>query len=118
MLLIGLNQSNWLHQIHARHQLRVGLRPGHPARQQFHGFHRVHVREHLAEDANEAEFIAGEEEFFSAGTRSVDIYGGPDALIDQSTIQVKLGITGAFELFEDHLIHSRVGVHQGGSDDR
>ena len=40
-----------------------------------------------------------------------------DALLHELAVQAHLGVAGALELLEDHFVHARAGVHQGGADD-
>ncbi len=49
--------------------------------------------------------------------RALDVDGGEYALIDQLALEDDFGVAGAFEFFEDHVVHAGAGVDQSGGDD-
>ena len=42
---------------------------------------------------------------------------GEDALVGQAAVEDQLHVAGALELLEDHRVHDRAGVDQGGGED-
>src|SRR3546814_10303728 len=48
------------------------------------------------------------------GARTVDVDRREDALLGQGPRQTQLHVAGALELLEDHLVHLRAGLDQGG----
>ena len=47
-----------------------------------------------------------------------NVYRGVDPLVHESAIQVDLHVSGALELFKDHLIHLAARIDQSGSNNR
>ena len=58
-----------------------------------------------------------QQEFFATRSAAVELDGGENALLIQAAIQMDFRIAGAFEFFEDHLVHAATRVDQGGRDD-
>src|SRR5437773_7270255 len=59
-----------------------------------------------------------EELLFLARARLGNVDGGPDALLGQQAVEGDLGVTGALELFEDDLVHSRSEERRVGKECR
>ncbi|BAI65135.1 hypothetical protein RMDY18_13030 [Rothia mucilaginosa DY-18] len=76
---------------------------------------RLHTRQGTAQTPHNLDLIRGEQVLLTASTRSININRREDTLIRQLTGQTQLHVTGALELFEDHFVHLRAGLNQGGS---
>ena len=103
--------------VHRGEKLLVVVREVHLFLQELHRFHRGHVREILAQNPRAVHHFARQQQVFAAGTRRDYIDGRIYALVGQLAVELKLHVTRAFELFEDHLVHLRTGVDQGCGDD-
>jgi len=103
--------------IHGIEEFRVVLGVAELVEQEvdrIHGAHRIedpaqHV--HLLQELRIGDqlFLAG------AGARDVDRREGP--LVRNLAVEDQFGVTGAFEFFEDHFVHSAAGIDQCGRDD-
>ena len=60
----------------------------------------------------------GQQQFVLARAGAVDIDGREDALVHQPPVEIDFHVAGAFELFEDHVVHAAAGIDQRGGDDR
>ena len=49
--------------------------------------------------------------------REHQVDGGEDTLVRERAVELDLGVTCTLELFEDHLVHLRTGIHKCCSDD-
>src|SRR5690606_6328044 len=67
---------------------------------------------------NQLELGRIQQQLLLAGTRGRDVDGRVRPAIHQAAIQVKLAVTGAFELLKNHFVHLRARVDQRGADDR
>src|SRR5438270_2429626 len=61
--------------------------------------------------------VLAEELLLLARAGGLDVDGREDALLGELAIQVDLGVAGALELLEDHLVHPRARVDQSSGDD-
>ncbi len=53
-----------------------------------------------------------------AGARGVDVDGGIDPALGETTVEAQLHVAGALELLEDRLVHAAVRLDEGGGEDR
>ena len=102
---------------HLLQELLVGLRLLETLEQKLHGFHRLQRGQHLAQHPDATQLPLINEQLLLAGARLVDVDGRKDPALHQFAIEVDLEVSGALELLEDHIIHPRTGVDQGGADD-
>ena len=63
-------------------------------------------------------FLRIHQHFFTSCATAVDVNGGPNAFVDQSTVQYDLEIARSFEFFENNVVHLATRVDQCRSDDR
>ena len=103
-------------QVHLHQEGAVGGEFLQAVLEQFHRFHRIHIRQDAAELVNQFHFLGFEQQFFAAGAGSIDVDGRPDAFVDQAAVQVQFGDAGARDLFEDDLVHVGAGDNQGGGE--
>src|SRR5437868_8308324 len=85
--------------------------------QPLHRLHGLEREERAAELLHLLELVLAEELLLLAGAGGLDVDGRPDALLGQRAVEVDLGVAGALELLEDHLVHARAGVDQRGGED-
>ena len=52
-----------------------------------------------------------------AGAGDVDVDGREDPLVREASVELELHVARALELLEDHLVHLRAGLDQGGRQD-
>ena len=83
----------------------------------FHGLGGGHVHEVTAEVSGRGQLSGVEEFFFFARAGLGDVEGGEDALVGQAAFEGEFHVAGAFELFEDDLIHAGAGVDEAGGED-
>ena len=67
--------------------------------------------------ADAVEFFLGHQQLFLARAALVDVDGRENALVHQLAIQMDFHVAGAFEFFEDHVVHAAAGIDQRGGDD-
>ena len=63
------------------------------------------------------ELFARNQQFLFARAALGDIDGWEHALVHQLAIQMDFHVAGAFELFENHVVHAAPGVDQRRRDD-
>ena len=73
--------------------------------------------QHLAQNPHAVEFFARHQQLFLARTALVDVDGREHTLVHQLAVEVDFHVAGAFELFEDHVVHAAAGIDQRGRDD-
>ena len=78
----------------------------------------VQGMEDPAQRPDDLELLGRHEQLLLAGAGRVHVHRGEDALVGQATIELELHVSGALELLEDHLVHTRPGLHEGRGDDR
>ena len=78
------------------------------------GAHRI---EDAAQDIHLLEDVRRHEQLFLAGAGARDVDRREGALVGDLAVENDFRIAGAFELFENHLVHARAGVDQRGRDD-
>src|SRR5438094_492331 len=65
--------------VHVLQELLVRLRVAHLADEKLHGFHRIELRQELAQDLHARQHVAGHQQLLLAGPRAVDVDGGENA---------------------------------------
>src|SRR4051794_30134758 len=78
------------------------------------GTHRV---EDAAKDVHLLERVARHQQFFLAGSRPGDVDCREGPLVGHLAVEDDFRVTRALELLEDHFVHARACVDQGGRDD-
>ncbi len=63
------------------------------------------------------QFLGRHQQLFLTRSGAVDVNRGKDALVHQAAIEIDFHVAGAFELFEDDVVHAAAGVNQCGGDD-
>src|SRR5216684_1401353 len=91
-------------------ELRVGLELADGLEEPLHRFDRLEREQGAAQLLHLFVFVLGEELLLLAGAGGLDVDGWPDALLGELAVEVDLGVAGALELLEDHLVHARPGV--------
>src|SRR6185437_13787171 len=103
--------------VHGCEEIGVALGLEQAVAEQLHGLGDRERVQHLAQHPDAVEVVLGDEQLFLAGARALDVNGGEDALVHQLAVEDDLHVAGAFELFEDDLVHAAAGLDQRGGDD-
>jgi len=98
-------------------KLAVGLGGAHLFEHHFHGLYLVHAVQELPQDAGFLQYFGLQQKFIATGSAAIELDGWENALLVKAAVQMDFRVTGALELFKDHLVHAAAGVDQGGSDD-
>ena len=80
----------------------------------IHGSHRV---KNAPQHVHFLEHGRVGEQLLLAGAGAGDVHRREGALVGDLSVENKLGIAGALELFEDDFVHAAAGVDQRGGDD-
>ena len=59
-----------------------------------------------------------DEQLFAAGRRPLDVERREDAPFLEPAVQMQFHVTRTLELFINHVVHARAGIHQAGGHDR
>src|SRR5262249_9117950 len=102
---------------HRVEEFLVRLRAAHLGEQELHRVDGVQRVQELPQDPDPVELLLVHQELFLARAGPVDVEAREDALLHQLAVEDDLGVAGALELLEDHLVHARAGVDERGADD-
>src|ERR1700675_3448746 len=111
-LLIALGEL-----IHLVQEVLIGLGELELVEQELHRLDGVELGQRLPKQPDLLQLVLLEEELFLAGAGLLDIDRGEDALVHEAPVEVHLHVTGALELLEDHVVHPRARVDEGGGHD-
>ena len=87
------------------------------ADEDFHGLGGGEFGELATEEEDTLVFVGVEEEFVAAGAGFDDLDGWKDSHFGDGAVEVELHVAGAFELFEDQVVHAAFGLDEGGAKD-
>ena len=102
--------------VHGIEELVVVLGLAHLVQEEFHRIDGAHRVEDTAQDPHLLQRVLVDQQFLLAGAGFLDVDGREDAFVGDLAFHDDLGITGAFEFFEDDLVHAAAGVDQRGGD--
>ena len=103
--------------IHRAEELFVGEGVTDAFVYEVHGFEAAHVGHELAEDVHAVERGLVLQKVIATRGALDEIDGREEALVGQTAVKLQLHVACALELFENHLVHLRTGVDEGGGDD-
>src|SRR4051794_17975579 len=103
--------------VHRIEELAIGLGRAQLVEQEVDRIHRAHRIEDAAQDVHLLELLRIGEQFFLAGAGARDVDRRERALVGHLAVEDELGVAGALEFLEDHFVHARAGIDQGGRDD-
>src|SRR5258708_5268982 len=97
---------------HLSQEFTVGCRLSKSLNEKFHRFNRRQRIQDFAQYPNALQIILGNEQFFFTRPRALNINRRKSALIHQFAVENDFRIAGAFEFFEDHIVHARTSVDE------
>src|SRR6185369_7645513 len=103
--------------LHRGEKLGVGLRLLQSLEHDFHLLDRRERIQHTPHHPDAIQVFLADQQFFLARAGALQVDCRKQSLITQTTIEVNFRVTGTFELFEDHVVHTRTGVDQRSGDD-
>lgn len=103
--------------VHCQEQLLVAAGFLHTVLDKLHCLDRSAVREEPAENPHAVDGVLAEEQVVASSARRDDVDGREDAFVRQLAVELQLHVSGALELFENHLVHLRTGLDKCGCDD-
>ena len=77
-----------------------------------------HLTQAAAQSVHAVELLETQELLLTARPAGPDVDRGIDALFGERAIELDLAVPRALELLEDHVVHSRSGLHEGRGNDR
>src|SRR5262245_47830508 len=102
----------------ALEELGVGARQTQPVEERFHGLSGLATGEGPTQELDALELVLPEQQLLASRARAHHVERAEHAAIGELALEVELHVAGALEFLEDDLVHSRAGVHEGGTDDR
>src|SRR4249919_1176259 len=101
-----------------RHQeLGVALGLAEPVQQHLQPLQAFQARKDAPQLPHDGQLLATHQQLLAAGAGCVDVDRWEDPLLGELATQPDLGVAGALELLEDHLVHLRAGLDQSRCDD-
>src|SRR5438309_2651242 len=104
--------------VHRGEEIRVRLGVLHLVEKELHRVDGAHLHEDAAQHPHLGERRLVDEQLLLAGAGLADVERREDALVGDLAVEDDLRVAGALELLEDHLVHLRAGIDEGGGDDR
>src|SRR5215471_1077186 len=103
---------------HRRQKIRIGFGLLQPFEDKLHLLDRRKRVEHAAQYPDSVEVFLRYQQLFLARAGFLQVDRWEDALVRELAVEMYFEVASAFELFEDHVVHSASGFDQGRGDDR
>src|SRR2546426_11469753 len=71
-----------------------------------------------ADPIDRVDLLLGVEKLVTPGPALGDVDGGEDPLVGEGTVEDDLAVSRSLEFLEDHVVHARAGLDQGGRENR
>ena len=104
--------------LHRRQELGVRLGLLEPLEHNFHLLSRREGIQDAAHDPDTAEIVFRNQQLFLARSGALQVDSREQTLVAQAAIEMDFAVAGAFELFENHVVHARAGIDQRSRNDR
>src|SRR3546814_4783785 len=97
--------------VHRSEEVLVRFGILHLVEKELHRVNRTHLHEDAAQHPHLGKGGRIDQQLFLAGAGLADVQRREDALVGDLAVEDDLGIAGALELLEDHLVHLRSEEH-------